>query len=40
MEKKPKIIMDHLKNKRINNIWTLFEIKKEERKEKKHIMAE
>ena len=41
MEKKPKIIMDHLKNKRKNNdIWTLFEIKKEERKEKKHIMAE
>ena len=32
--------MDHLKNKRINYIWTLFETKKEERKEKKHIMAE
>ena len=37
MEKKPKIIMDHLKNKRINDIWTLFETKKGkgERKKKK-----
>ena len=40
MEKKPKIIMDNSKNKRINDIWTLFETKKEERKEKKRIMAD
>ena len=34
--KKPKIIRDKLKDKMINDIWTLFETKKEKRKKKKH----
>ena len=34
MGKKPKIIRDRLKDKMINDIWTLFETKKRRKKEK------
>ena len=36
MGKKPKIIRGKLKDKTINDIWTLFETRKEERKKNKH----
>ena len=36
MGKKPKIIIDKLKDEIINDIWKLFETKKEERKKNKH----
>ena len=36
MGKKPKIIIDKLKDETINDIWKLFETKKEERKKNKH----
>ena len=36
MRKKPKIIRAKLKDKTINDNWTLFETRKEERKKNKH----
>ena len=36
MRKKPKIIRNKLKDEIINDIWTLFETKNEERKKMKH----
>ena len=36
MGRKPEIIGDKLKDKIINEIWTFFETKKKERKNKKH----
>ena len=35
MRKKPKTIREKLKDKIVNDIWTLLETKKEERKKKK-----
>ena len=40
MGKKPKIIRDKLKDKMINDIWTLFETKKKKKERKSSIMAE
>ena len=33
MEKKPQIIRDKLKDKIVNDIWTLFETKEDRKKE-------
>ena len=40
MRNKPKIIRDKLKDKIINDVWSLFETKKEKERKKKNIITE